>query len=199
MAESSQSRIPSEYLNVGFTDSILCHILSYLPTKDVVCTSILSRRRQHVWKDLHFIHMDDMPFWKHYDDEERHARFDSFVNATLAQRNADTYHIQKFRLKASCSEETISTWLAPVIVPSLQELYLELRNVDHYGDAINVPEGIFTCPSLKSLVLKGYIRVFDGPNVYLPSLKNLDLNIPFVNIHELLSGCPAIENLSLYL
>ncbi|MED6223049.1 hypothetical protein PIB30_070237 [Stylosanthes scabra] len=66
----------------------------------------------------------------------------------------------------------------------------------------SLPEGIFTCPSLNSLVLKGVIDLFDFPddwNVYLPSLKNLELKIRYVDIDQLLSGCPAIENLNLNL
>ncbi|MED6144450.1 hypothetical protein PIB30_015659 [Stylosanthes scabra] len=146
-------------------DSILCDILLYLTTKEAVCTSILSRRGRHLWKDL--------------------------------ERNADSYPIQKFRLTCDTSEESISTWLDVVIGPHLQELYLHLflSNV-----SITLPEGLFTCPSLKSLVLKEGIHFFDGfkvSNVYLPSLKNLEVEIPFVDFDELLSGCPAIENLTL--
>ncbi|MED6118896.1 hypothetical protein PIB30_006687 [Stylosanthes scabra] len=185
-------------------DSILCEILSYLQTKEAVTTSILSRRWRHVWKDLQVIDLDDKPFWKSCDDEEWHARFDSSVNAILSKRNADSYAIKKFRLTCfQNSDESMSTrYLDAVIGDRLQELYLNLNlnNIDVYGDAITLPEGIFTCPSLKSLVLKGYITLFDAPmvsNVYLPSLKNLELQVRFVDIHKLLSGCPAIQNLNI--
>ncbi|MED6144448.1 hypothetical protein PIB30_015658 [Stylosanthes scabra] len=180
-------------------NAILCNILSYLPTKEAVTTSILSRRWRHVWKDLQVIDLDFKPFWKGYDDEERHARFNSFVNAILSQRNVDSYRIQKFSLNCESSEESISTWLDAVIGPCLQELYLHLNPIH---EVICLPEGIFTCPSLKTLVLNGNISLFDGPeasNVYLPSLKNLELNITFGDIDQLLSGCPAIENLNLNL
>ncbi|MED6118892.1 hypothetical protein PIB30_006683 [Stylosanthes scabra] len=180
-------------------DCVLCQILSYLPTITSVSTGILSRRWRHVWKDLQVFDIDNAPFrWSsEYELKERHARFDSFVNAILAQRNADSYSIQKFRLTCQSLGETISAWLDAVIGPCLQELYLH-RNFNH--DSITLPEGIFTCPSLKSLILKGHITLFHGPkvsNVYLPSLKNLELNIFFGDIDLLLSGCPALENLDL--
>ncbi|MED6144451.1 hypothetical protein PIB30_015660 [Stylosanthes scabra] len=185
-------------------DSILCDILSYLPTKQAVTTSILSRRWRHLWKDLQVIDIHDEPFWKYNDYDERYARFDSFVNAILSQRNAHSYSIEKFRLTCERSEETISAWLDAVIGPRLQELFLHLSFIDDDidGGAISLPEGVFTCPSLKSLALIGYISFFDGheaSNVYLPSLKNLKLNIDVGDIDQLLSGCPAIENLELAL
>ncbi|MED6118893.1 hypothetical protein PIB30_006684 [Stylosanthes scabra] len=64
-------------------------------------------------------------------------------------------------------------------------------------DAITLPQGILTCPSLNSLVLKGYISLDYG--LYLPSLKNLELDIHCVDPNKLLSGCPVLENLKLRL
>ncbi|MED6118894.1 hypothetical protein PIB30_006685 [Stylosanthes scabra] len=184
-------------------DSILCDILSYLPTKQAVSTGILSHRWRHVWKDLQVIDLDDILFWKSYDDQEGHGRFDSFVNAILSQRNAGSYPIQKFRLICNIfSSETISTWLDAIIGPHLQELYLHLDINNDYVDPLSLPEGIFTCPSLKSLVLKRDVKIFDGPevsNVYLPSLKSLEVQILSGDIKGLLSGCPALENLNLKL
>ncbi|MED6187716.1 hypothetical protein PIB30_079087 [Stylosanthes scabra] len=185
-------------------DSILCCILSYIPTKEAVTTSILSRRWHHVWKDLQVFDLDYTPFLHSYHDEEWKAPFESYVNAILTHRKADSYPIEKFRLTCGVvSEEAISTWLDAVIGPRLEELYLHLTisdddEIDEYS--FTLPEGIFTCPSLMSLVLEGVIKLFDGPEVsivYLPSLKNLELQILFVDIDELLSGCPALQNLKL--
>ncbi|MED6118895.1 hypothetical protein PIB30_006686 [Stylosanthes scabra] len=167
-------------------DSILCDILSYLPTKEAVTTSILSRRWGHVWKDLQAIDIDDKPFWKYYNDEEKeeqHARFNSFVNANLSKRNADSYRIQKFRLKCTSSRESISKCLDAVVGPCLQELYLHLYIIDGHGDPISLPEGIFTSPSLKSLALteddsdEEKTNEFSVREIYTPSLEYLNLSI----------------------
>ncbi|XP_025677897.1 F-box/LRR-repeat protein At3g59200-like [Arachis hypogaea] len=176
-------------------NSILCDILSYLPTKEAVSTSILSRRWRHVWKELQVLDIDDTtsrpgPGWE--------ARFVSYVNAILARRNAD-FPIQKFRLSCyeySESSLTILTWLDAVIGPYLQELYLCLDLVCE----IDLPEAMLTSPSLKSLALKhgDYIDCYRRfPNVYLPSLKNLELDTLCVDPSKLLSGCPVLENLML--
>ncbi|XP_057733734.1 F-box/FBD/LRR-repeat protein At1g16930-like [Arachis stenosperma] len=175
---------------------ILCEILSYLPTKQAGSTSLLSRRWRHVWKDLQVIDIDD----RHFRDEDP---FDSYVNAIiLTQRNAD-YSIEKFRLACETnSTDLILTWLDAVIGPHLRELYLNLHVNVRFG--LKLPEAIFTCPLLKSLVLKRKISLNYGPefpNVYLPSLKNLKLKlfIPYVHPNKLLSGCPVLENLTLIL
>ncbi|QHN75925.1 F-box/LRR-repeat protein [Arachis hypogaea] len=186
-------------------NSILCDILSYLPTKQAVSTSILSHRWRHVWKDLQVLDIEDIPFWSHRKWEE--DRIDSCVNAILSQRNAD-YPIQKFRLTSYknsediilswLDEDLILPWLDAVIGPHLHELYLciDLRR------KIKLPESIFTCVSLKSLVLNRniYLNCYpEFPNVYLPSLKNLELDFLSVNPSKLLSGCPVLEILKLAL
>ncbi|XLR42944.1 hypothetical protein HN51_026973 [Arachis hypogaea] len=174
-------------------NTIICDILSYLPTKQAVSTSILCHSWRHVWKDLQVLDIDDRPF-----GSSGKASFDSFVNAILAQRNADSYPIEKFRLTCEKFEEDpIPTWLNAVIGPHLQELYLSLNVM--FGTSM--PKAIFTCTSLKSLVLKRDISLDYGPefpDVYLPSLKNLELDIAHVN-NKLLSGCPVLENLKLIL
>ncbi|XP_015938343.1 FBD-associated F-box protein At5g56370-like [Arachis duranensis] len=174
-------------------NSILCNILSYLPTEEAVSTSILSSRWRQVCKELQVFDIDDTPFRSGLEWE---ARFVSYVNAILTQRNAD-YPIQKFRLTCNkVSKSLLLTWLNAVIGPHLQELYL---NIDL---PIKLPEAILTCPSLKSLILKRDSFLDSYPkfsNVYLPSLKNLELDIVYMDPSKLLSGCPVLENFKLIL
>ncbi|XP_020986422.2 F-box/LRR-repeat protein At4g14096-like [Arachis duranensis] len=176
-------------------DSILCDILSYLPTKEAVTTSILSRRWRHVWKDLQVLDIDDTPFYSFLKWEDR---FRSYVNAILTQRNVD-YPIERFRFTCyQISQSLLLTWLNAVICPHLQELHLDINLM--FG--INLPEAILTCPSLKSLTLKRESSLYcypKFPNVYLPSLKNLELDALSVDPSKLLSGCPVLENLKLFL
>ncbi|XP_057736136.1 putative FBD-associated F-box protein At3g50710 [Arachis stenosperma] len=172
-------------------NSILCDILSYLPTKEAVSTSILSRRWRHVWKDLQVLDTEDIPFLS--------PRFDSYVTDILSQRSAN-YPIKKFRLTCyNSSEDLIVTWLDAVIGPHLQELYL-CYNCINIMKRHKLPESIFTCVSLKSLVLKRFCHLnYEFPNVYLPSLKNLEFETVSVDPSKLLSGCPVLENLKLIL
>ncbi|XLT34442.1 hypothetical protein HN873_065734 [Arachis hypogaea] len=40
-------------------DEILCNILSFLPTRTSVATSVLSRRWRYLWKKVHVLDLND--------------------------------------------------------------------------------------------------------------------------------------------
>lgn len=43
----------------GLPDSVMCHMLSFLPIKYVVATSILSRKYKHIWRGIYIICFND--------------------------------------------------------------------------------------------------------------------------------------------
>ncbi|MED6144439.1 hypothetical protein PIB30_015651 [Stylosanthes scabra] len=182
-------------------DSILCHILSFLPTRTSMATSILSRRWRHLWKDLHVLNLDGYSFSApELSRDQVEERFVDFVNEVL--HHVQVRRIQKFRLDGEVRNysHTLSFWIDSVTSgPHLQELYLSLWNSS--GSFYTLPYSVFSCTSLVSLILKGDIIVsFDNlQSVQLPSLKNLELEVISVELDKLLSHCPALEMLKVFI
>ncbi|GAU39371.1 hypothetical protein TSUD_370290 [Trifolium subterraneum] len=107
-------------------DSVLCHILSFLPTITSVATmSLVSHRWRHLWKYLQVFHFDDSHF-RH----RRKKKFPLFVNAVLALRKSRD--IQKFNLTidGDCVDYdySIDIWLHAAAGPHLQEFSLTTGN-----------------------------------------------------------------------
>ncbi|KAK2408232.1 F-box/FBD/LRR-repeat protein [Trifolium repens] len=190
-------------------NSILCHILSFLPTKTSVCTmSLVSRRWRNLWKNLEVFDFRDK--WRDYsyhgpDDEyiEWFMFFTVFVNTALALRRSNV--IRKFRLDCDHIEDdpfwaySIDTWMSIAIGPHLEEFHLTLFTAG-FND---LPLKLFSCSNLVSLRLKGYISLQfqDTSEICLPSLKVLHLldmdHLDLNSVNMLLSGCPVLENLKL--
>ncbi|XP_027336293.1 F-box protein At4g09920-like [Abrus precatorius] len=210
MAESSSKRqkteenaeeSESDRLS-NLPDSVLCHILSFLPTKTCVTTSVLSRRWRHLWEHLQVLDLyDDSHIFYHH--IELFKRFAVFVNAVFTLRRA--HSIRKFRLSCGHSQNdtfyahSVATWVRAAIGPYLEDLCLTLYSTDGHGFV--VPPSLFTCTNLVSLSLCGGIHLQNrNPNsvIRLPSLKTLQLDIDSVDcIDTLLSGCPVLETLHL--
>ncbi|XP_057459052.1 F-box/FBD/LRR-repeat protein At5g56420-like isoform X1 [Lotus japonicus] len=173
-------------------DSVLCHILSFLPTRTSVTTSLVCRRWRHLWEDVQVLNLCDglVPF----------NSFAIFVNSVFTLRKC--LNIRKFCLTCaySCvdflSSNSVSTWVRASIGPHLEELCLTLYSYD--GHEFVVPRTLFTCNNLVSLSLCKGINIPNLSLVHLPSLKVLKLDIDSVDsIETLLHGCPVLETIDL--
>ncbi|XP_057732184.1 FBD-associated F-box protein At5g56370-like isoform X1 [Arachis stenosperma] len=181
-------------------DSLLCHILSFLPTIEAKATGVLSRRWRHLWKEVPVLYFEDDPFNRPgFSDDEIEECFVDFVDNVVAQHKVP--HVEKFKLECSvCGEDTLTRWISSAVGPHLKELDLCLCIYrDDYPETCDLPQSVFTCASLESLALKYRIYLYSLPDVCLPSLKNLELDTIYVNPEKVLSGCPVLENLKLIL
>jgi hypothetical protein len=62
MNKSSQDSIQTADRISDLSDSILCHILSFLPTKFAATTSVLSNRWKPLWHSVLTLDLDDETF-----------------------------------------------------------------------------------------------------------------------------------------
>ncbi|XP_020986058.1 putative FBD-associated F-box protein At5g56700 [Arachis duranensis] len=178
-------------------DEILCHILSFLPTRTSVATSVLSRRWRYLWKKVHVLDLnDDFLFTPERSHDEAKGRF---LNL-LYEFEPLLAPIRKFRL--SCwvggnGYRDLLDWI-DYFIRNVSELYFSLRSD---GRIYNWDAFFFYNKSLVSLVLDGNMNIlldYSDPTAsktIFPSLQNLELHINHLNLDVLLSGCPALETL----
>ncbi|MCH80474.1 F-box/FBD/LRR-repeat protein [Trifolium medium] len=200
-------------------DSVLCHILSFLPTRTSVATmSLLSRRWRHLWKHLQVFDFDDD--YNGNGNRELRKMFKSFaffVNAVLSLRKSRD--IRKFRLSCVISDvykfpgDCVDMWIRAAIGPHLEELSLTISN-GFGAQLVSLPHSFLNCTNLVSLSLVGSIHVkIQHSSVHFPSLKMLKIDPSIVErdidivelefdivdpLIEFLSGCPILETFDTY-
>ncbi|PIA46535.1 hypothetical protein AQUCO_01500227v1 [Aquilegia coerulea] len=188
----------------GLHNSILCNILSFLPTKQVVQTCILSKRWISLWRfvtsldfdqDLFLVDNPNAYVWN--SKKEGPIDFVKFVDSVMFLRDQSS-NIQSFRLWFDEKQQNedmsmINTWLAVAISRNIEVLDMVL-----YESLKFIPR-LFTCLSLQVLKLKSQERKLNLPSeICLPSLKTLDLTHIYIEaeaLTKLISSCPILSTL----
>ncbi|XP_045802181.1 F-box/FBD/LRR-repeat protein At5g53840-like [Trifolium pratense] len=176
-------------------DAVLCHILSFLETKEVVATSVLSKRWTRLWDSVPLLN-----FFAELSDREAYFRFNEFVYSVLLAHKTsikrctfdilyDNYHL------AHLGFPNVIKWINAVVQCGVERLYIYIES---YDNIFKLPISILSCKTLvvldiSTLTAKGF------SSVRLPSLKILRLNeTNFLNVQDLvllLAGCPILEEL----
>ncbi|KAG5564501.1 hypothetical protein RHGRI_000622 [Rhododendron griersonianum] len=183
-------------------NSLIAQILSRLPTKYAVSTSVLSTRWKQLWTSITSFDIDDnlllCPQNKSTDPSLQRS-FTSFVQGVLLRHVSC---VQRFRLKCSQSYDAslVNGWIADTLLRNIQELDLDLSFWMRHSTVL--PQDLFTCRTLVVLKLNNYGDMNTVPtSVFLPSLRILHLDcIGFVDddsINRFLFGCPVLEELSM--
>ncbi|KAH9755300.1 hypothetical protein KPL71_015746 [Citrus sinensis] len=142
-------------------DSILCQILSVLPTKDAVATSILSPRWKHAWTSVRNLCFDDE--LSVMGDEVSGitvAAFEKFVHSVLARTHPSS--VEKFSLRCSYlrSLGMFDYWVSSAISRNVREIEIDLR--DH--ERIPLPASIYRSITLEVLRLRSYFALTLPPD-----------------------------------
>ncbi|XP_023637554.1 putative FBD-associated F-box protein At5g53635 [Capsella rubella] len=192
---------------------IICHILSHLPIKQVVKTSVLSTRWRSLWLWLPSLEME-LECWNFSNS------FMSFGDRVSSKRNS----IGRFLSQISeVKDMTICNDTLKVICHySKLELLPQFSNMSrvqatlHHSKLEELLTFLKSCPNLKSLIL-----VCDGiyeellfkemsqisfsymPQCFLPSLEFIDLKFPIrvrlKIVRYFLENTPMLKKLTLHL
>ncbi|KAK2408509.1 FBD-associated F-box protein [Trifolium repens] len=200
-------------------DSILSHILSFLPTKTSVSTmSLVSRRWRHLWEHQQVFDFSDNSKCN-CKRPNKFRNFAFFVNSVLSLRKSRD--IKKFHLCCRTTDvynfpgDCVSMWVRAAIGPHLEELSLNIPNC-HGDELVQLPPSLLNCTNLVSLSLAGSLYIdFEPFSIHFPSLKMLKLGeIGIVRNHmpvedfgkynldsilTFLCGCPVLETLDSYI
>ncbi|XP_012481462.1 putative F-box/FBD/LRR-repeat protein At5g22670 [Gossypium raimondii] len=193
MAMCSEDRISS------LPDHILCHILSFLPLKEAVRTSVISTKWRYLFASISTIEFDDSLLSGLTDRNV--DSFKNFVDRLL--KFPDQVSLDCFRLSDGISlndedhDFDVSGWICAALCRGVKEIDLFL---DYFGCVLTVPAVLFTCHSLVTLKLNAECRKIDVPSdVCLGNLKTLQLRNTVVDgdsIHRLISNCHVLEDLA---
>ncbi|KAI5332938.1 hypothetical protein L3X38_023067 [Prunus dulcis] len=177
-------------------DAVLCHILSFLPTKLAVRTSILSTRWKNIWASVHNLDFDD-----EYDPWiERDDSFSMFVDRVLSFR--DSADIHKFRLHCSGVKDfsRIDGWIRTAIDRNAVEFDLRVYSYSDF-QIFELPQSLFMSKTLVVLKLNSdCLRYVPPKSGCFPSLKFLHVTGDYPDdesIEKLFYCCPVLEDLTI--
>ncbi|KAI9108096.1 hypothetical protein K1719_020969 [Acacia pycnantha] len=177
-------------------DSLLLHILSFLPVKEAIATSYLSKRWRPLWFSLPTLEFRRQDF-------QRFTFFHQFVDKMLEL--VDLKAVKKFVFECEYYYKSreyfrpwkISDWINAVIVQKVEhlELHLYIKN-----NGYEFPSNIFTAKNIKVLKLSGGLLVgITLSHVNLSLLQVLHLKrVRFPDSRSLgilLSGCVLLRDL----
>ncbi|KAK8364839.1 hypothetical protein V6Z11_A02G010100 [Gossypium hirsutum] len=180
----------------NFPDHIRCHILSFLPIKAAVRTSIISTKWRYLFASISTIEFD-----RYLLRGLTHRNVDSFKNfVDWLLKFPDQVSLDCFRLRdgISCNvgdhDFDVSAWICAALYRGVKEIDLELHNL---GDVFTLPAVLFTCHSLVTLKLNAEGSKIEVPSeACLGNLKTLQLTHWVVfgddSIHRLISNCPVL-------
>ncbi|KAL7144323.1 hypothetical protein ABFS83_07G004800 [Erythranthe nasuta] len=165
----------------GLPDEILCHILSFLPTKISVSTSIFSRRWKFLWAYVPSLSFEC-------------GEKEDIIDKVFMLRKVENIHTFRLTQDVDCTDHQMEAWMTSATAHNLQNLELP------YLFSVVVPRCVFTCKTLVDLRLQNCEALIPiGNGICLPRLKTLHL-IKFHfedddTLQHLISGCPVLDEL----
>lgn len=175
--------------------SIIEGILSRLPIRDAVRTSILSSKWRYKWSIITELVFDEKCVTQYNDRGLMETSLVKFITRTLFLHQGPIHKFQLSTMHLQCCPD-IDQWILFLSRKNIKELVLELGE----GEWFRVPSCLFNCSKLTRLEL--FRCEFDPPPSFkgFLSLRSLNLHQVLVTpeaIESLISSCPLLESLSL--
>ncbi|KAL9281996.1 putative F-box/LRR-repeat protein [Arabidopsis thaliana] len=195
----------------GLPDALICHILSFLPTKEAASTTVLAKRWKPLLASVPNLDFDDSIYFHPRERIDKYSKsyesFMSFVDSVLALQAKTKTPLKRFHVK--CKDVVDQYWVLEWIPKVLKRGALDIdlyipssRDCCENSSFYPLPSKIFESKTLVRLK----IQFQDGVSidvkrcVSLPKLKTLYLDyfkIEPSKFNKLLSGCHALEELVL--
>ncbi|XP_030493106.2 FBD-associated F-box protein At3g52670 [Cannabis sativa] len=216
MAENGNSLLPAEKKRLKMTsssspsaedrisklpDALILHILSFLPTVDIVSTSLLSNRWKLMWYLVPNLSFSITP--SEYKTSVDKVKLCNFIGCFLEHRKKAMFYIREsvvtsFNIKITSYDSTmdhrLDKWLAFAAEKKVKEVNLWLGIESSYS----LPIPLVNATYLTVLELKS-VRLDCRYSFSFPSLKSLSLtNSVFKDkyvLEQLLLGSPSLEKL----
>ncbi|XP_059439460.1 F-box/LRR-repeat protein At3g58900-like isoform X2 [Corylus avellana] len=170
-------------------EEILRHILSFLPTKHAVRTSVLSKRWEYLWASIPNLDFKrSLPTYFNGPIEKYKSKrrlLMNFVERVLCLR--DSYAIKRFTLPCDVLGDAarVNTWISAVVRHNVQELNIYL---DKFKGEFSLPYCLFTYEYLTQ-------HLFSG----LPVLKKLSLtDCSWGGLKVVCISAPKLHSLSIW-
>ncbi|KAG8390754.1 hypothetical protein BUALT_Bualt01G0116400 [Buddleja alternifolia] len=172
-------------------DSLLCHILSFLPTKLSVATSNLATRWRFLWTDVFNLDFDSI---NHKMKSRSGFSFADTISRVMLLSNVRDINSFRLIIKDRRSRKAqLDTWIRTTIARNVQALEI------HLCGKVWLPRCLFACKTLVDLRLLYCGSIPDA--IILPNLKKLHLHYFQYGNHEklqnLISGSPVFEELNI--
>jgi len=177
-------------------DDLLVQMLSFLPTKQAVSTSLLSKRWRTMFTLTHNLVVDTSIFL-----HTKRKSFMDFVDRTLVLQGCN--HIKKFsrNLRVRCEDKhDLHHWIRSSLKHGVSELHLATNSVWLFV----LPSKVFSNTTLVKLSLGTSSCFLSVPSdTYLPALKVLFLDSVWFDFHQFpnvfFPACPALEDFAIHI
>ncbi|KAL5706930.1 hypothetical protein ACHQM5_025036 [Ranunculus cassubicifolius] len=217
--------MPSRAKKTGFTAdrisnlpiTLIHHILSFLPAKEMVKTCIFSKNWRNVWFSAPSLRIDNIKF--KYHPTASSVSFEQFVDFLLLTRSGSSIHKFSFHTEPEYDNSESETEVEAQVVAKVDLspskvnvwiLYALRHNVEviELKSYMSITHLLFSCESLRELrlTLNRFDQDFQSSlnlpsSVNLPSLRVLHLNGVFIQAGQLddafFSAMPCLETLNL--
>ncbi|KAL0719195.1 hypothetical protein Bca4012_068519 [Brassica carinata] len=191
-------------------DEVLCHILSFLTTKEAALTSILAKRWRNLLAFVPYLTIDDSVFL-HPEEDKRYRddiiqSFMDFVDRVLTLQGNSP--LNKFSLKCLTVVDTqrLDAWISIALARGVSDLdlaiMLNLQDEDDDDTKYQLSPKCFECSTLVRLRIDygSEFSLVAADRISLPLLKTLVLDsVPVVpnEFNTLLCALPSLEELLL--
>ncbi|CAH8268263.1 unnamed protein product [Arabidopsis lyrata] len=169
---------------------LLLKILSSLPTKLVISTSVLSKRWRSLWKMVPRLE---------FESYRNIYEFAENVTRSLLSHKAPVLESLHLKVRDQFDGVYVGVWATIAFARHVREFVLDLSFC--HGLQIRFPSSLFCFDTLETLKLMNYVYLDFPSLVSMKSLRTLHL-LSLVykgdeSVHNLFSSCPNLEHLVL--